>query len=91
MYRKLITRKLTAIMFEINEIVNDGILSVSFLSINAGNKSRNYTIINNKGEVVMSGKITGLTQRTSFYVGDLKTGTYEFTLNETEKMTFKIN
>jgi hypothetical protein len=78
-------------MFEINEIVNDGILSVSFLSINAGNNSRNYTIINNKGEVVMSGKITGLTQRSSFYVGDLKIGTYEFALNESEKLSFKIN
>ena len=78
-------------MFEINEIVSDGILSVIFTKNNTTNSiCRNYSIIDKTGVVIMCGKITGNTQRTSFYVGDLKKGNYEFVLDETEQKSFSV-
>ena len=77
-------------MFEITEIVSDGILSVTFLDLKASCNYRNYTITNTKGEVLVSGQITGYTQRTSFYVGELKKGEYQFILDEKEQRSFNI-
>ena len=75
-------------MFTITEIVKDGILEVQFTSNRAENKM--YQIICSKGNVLQKGKITGQTQRTCLYVGDLKTGTYTFKLDENELKEFKI-
>lgn len=78
-------------MFEINEIVSDGILSVVFTSTNAAsNNCRSYSIIDKSCNVIVSGKITGNTQRTSLYIGEMKKGDYEFVLDATEQKSFSI-
>lgn len=78
-------------MFEITELVSDGILSVNFTMLDANRNCRNYTITDIDGNIMVKGKIAGNTQRTSFYVGELKKGTYQFILDETEQRSFKIN
>lgn len=75
-------------MFTITENVKDSILEIQFSSHGRDNKF--YQIICSKGHVLQQGKITGFTQRTCLFVGDLKKGTYTFKLDETEIKTFHI-
>ena len=75
-------------MFSLNKIVKDGILEISFSSENRETKI--YTIINAKGIAILQGKITGQTQRTCLYVGDLKKGHYTFSIGEDLIQEFAI-
>lgn len=75
-------------MFTITENVKDGILEIQFSSHGTDNKY--YQIICSKGNILQQGKITGYTQRTCLYVGDLKKGLYTFKLDETELKSFSI-
>lgn len=75
-------------MFTITEIVKDGILEIQFSSHGTGHKL--YQIICSKGNVLQQGNITGFTQRTCLYVGDLKNGSYTFKLDETESKEFIV-
>jgi len=75
-------------MITISEIVKDGILEIKLpdnISIN-----KKYKIIDGDGTQVASGKITGNTQRSCLYIGQLKEGKYQFILNELEPVTFTI-
>ncbi len=76
------------IMITITEIVKDGILEIQFSGHGTGNKF--YQIICSKGNVLQQGKITGFTQRTCLYVGDLKNGNYTLKLDETESKEFIV-
>ena len=67
-------------MFTITENVKDGILEIQFSSNRADHKM--YQIICSKGNVLQKGKITGQTQRTCLYVGDLKKGQYTFSIGD---------
>ena len=75
-------------MFTITEMVKDGILEIQFSSQREDNKV--YQIICSKGNILQQGKITGYTQRTCLYVGDLKKGNYTFKLDETAIKSFSI-
>lgn len=75
-------------MFTITENVKDGILEIQFSSHGTDNKY--YQIICSKGNILQQGKITGYTQRTCLYVGDLKKGSYTFKLDETNLKSFSI-
>ncbi len=75
-------------MFTITEIVKDGILEIQFSENRANNKL--YQIICSKGNVLQKGKITGQTQRTCLYVGDLKNGKYTFKLDDNELKEFTV-
>ena len=75
-------------MFKITEIVKDGILEIQFSSHGTGHKL--YQIICSKGNVLQQGKITGFTQRTCLFVGDLKKGNYTFKLDESESKEFIV-
>ena len=75
-------------MFKITEIVKDGILEIQFSG--HGTEKKSYQIICSKGLVLQQGKITGQTQRTCLYVGDLKKGNYTFKLDETEMKDFEV-
>ncbi len=75
-------------MFKITEIVKDGILEIQFSGHGTGNKF--YQITCAKGNVLQQGKITGYTQRTCLYVGDLKNGNYTLKLDETESKDFIV-
>jgi hypothetical protein len=75
-------------MFTITEIVKDGILEIQFSGNRANNKL--YQIICSKGNVLQQGKITGQTQRTCLYVGDLKNGKYTFKLDDNELKEFTV-
>jgi hypothetical protein len=75
-------------MFTITENVKDDILEIQFSGHGTNNKY--YQIICSKGHVLQQGKITGYTQRTCLFVGDLKKGTYSFKLDDTELKTFHI-
>jgi hypothetical protein len=76
-------------MFTITENVKGGILEIQFSGQDTDKKS--YQIICCQGHVLQQGKITGQTQRTCLYVGDLKKGNYTFKLNDAELMSFKIS
>lgn len=75
-------------MFTINENVKDGILEIQFSTQGRGDKK--YEITCSKGSLLQKGKITGFTQRTCLYVGDLKRGTYHFKLDGAEIKSFSI-
>ncbi len=75
-------------MFSLNNIVKDDILEVCFS--NEDTESKIYTITNAKGVDILQGKITGQTQRTCLYVGDLKKGIYTFTLGKDNSQEFTI-
>lgn len=75
-------------MFKITEIVKDGILEIQFSEHGTGHKF--YQITCSKGNVKQEGKITGFTQRTCLYVGDLKNGNYTLKLDETESKNFIV-
>ena len=75
-------------MITISKIVKDGILEIKLPNNTAINKK--YKIIDDAGTQVESGKITGNTQRSCLYIGQLKEGKYQFILNELEPVTFII-
>ena len=75
-------------MFSLNKIVKDGILEISFSTDNRETKI--YTIADAKGTAILQGKITGQTQRTCLYVGDLRKGNYTFSLGEDATQDFNI-
>ena len=76
-------------MFTITENVKGGILEIQFSGQSTDKKS--YQIICSKGHVLQHGKITGQTQRTCLYVGDLKKGSYSFKLDDAELKSFEIS
>ena len=76
-------------MFKITENVKDDILEIQFSSHGTGNKF--YQIICSKGNIMQQGKITGYTQRTCLYVGDLKKGNYQLKLDDAELKSFEIS
>ena len=75
-------------MFKVTEIVKDGILEIQFSGHGTGHKF--YQIICSKGNVLQQGKITGFTQRTCLYVGELKNGNYTLKLDEKESKDFIV-
>ena len=75
-------------MITISEIVKDGILEIKLPDNTAINKK--YKIIDDAGTQVESGKITGNTQRSCLYIGQLKDGKYQFILNDLEPVSFTI-
>jgi len=75
-------------MITITEIVKDGILEIKLSDNTAINKK--YKIIDDANKQVSSGKITGNTQRSCLYIGQLKEGKYQFILNELEPVAFTI-
>lgn len=76
-------------MLKITENVNDGILEIILPAQH--HAAWKYKLVCPKGDVKLQGKITGFTQRTCLYVGDLKKGNYEFIMDD-EKIVlpFKI-
>jgi len=76
-------------MSKITENVKDGILEIQFSGNEATHKF--YQIMCGQGHVYQQGKITGYTQRTCLYVGDLKKGNYTFKLDDTELKSFEIS
>ena len=75
-------------MITISKIVKDGILEIKLPDNTAINKK--YKIIDGDGTQVASGKITGNTQRSCLYIGQLKDGKYQFILNDLEPISFTI-
>ena len=75
-------------MITISEIVKDGILEIKLPNNTTINKK--YKIIDGDGTQVASGKITGNTQRSCLYIGQLKDGKYQFILNDLEPVSFTI-
>jgi|694.fasta_scaffold69641_2 hypothetical protein len=75
-------------MITISEIVKDGILEIKLPDNTAINKK--YKIIDDAGTQVAAGKITGNTQRSCLYIGQLKEGKYQFVLNDLEPISFTI-
>lgn len=75
-------------MLRINSQVKDGILEVIVGETQQSLKK--YKITNQKGVVVLEGKITGQTQRTCLYIGDLKKGNYNFQLSDSEPIQFEL-
>lgn len=75
-------------MITISEIVKDGILEIKLPDNTAINKK--YIIINDTSIQVAAGKITGNTQRSCLYIGQLAGGNYQFILNDLEPVAFTI-
>jgi len=75
-------------MITITEIVKDGILEIKLSDNTAINKK--YKIIDDTGTQVAAGKITGNTQRSCLYIGQLAGGKYQFILNDLEPVAFTI-
>jgi len=75
-------------MFKITENVKDGILEIQFSGDEATHKF--YQIMCGQGHVFQQGKISGYTQRTCLYVGDLKKGSYSLKLDDAELKSFNI-
>ena len=75
-------------MLKITEIVKDEILEIIFSDKQLVSKS--YTILCERGNEMMKGKIAGFTQRTCLYIGELKKGKYQFQLDEQNITTFEV-
>ena len=75
-------------MLKITEIVKDEILEIIFSD--KQHISKNYTILCEKGNEIMKGKIAGFTQRTCLYIGELKKGKYQFQMDEENVTTFEV-
>ena len=75
-------------MITISKIVKDGILEIKLPDNTAINKK--YKIIDDAETQVASGKISGNTQRSCLYIGQLKEGKYQFILNDLEPIAFTI-
>lgn len=67
-------------MLKITEIVKDDILEI--ILPDNHHSSWTYKIFNTNGEIKLKGNIAGYTQRTCLYIGSLKKGKYEFSLND---------
>jgi hypothetical protein len=75
-------------MITISKIVKDGILEIKLPDNTAINKK--YIISDDTDKQVAVGKITGNTQRSCLYIGQLKEGKYQFILNDLEPISFTI-
>ena len=75
-------------MISVTEIVKEGILEISFSEL--VDTLKTYQIKNNKEAVVMTGKITGNTQRSCLYIGQLVPGKYEIFINEMQPVKFMV-
>jgi hypothetical protein len=75
-------------MISVTEIVKEGILEIRFTELVEPKK--NYQIKNSKEEVVMTGKITGNTQRTCLYIGQLAPGEYQIYINQITPVNFMV-
>ena len=75
-------------MLKITEIVKDEILEIIFSDKQLNTKS--YSILCERGNEIMKGKITGFTQRTCLYIGELKKGKYQFQMDEQNVTTFEV-
>ena len=75
-------------MISVTEIVKEGILEISFSEL--VDTLKTYQIKNSKEVVVMKGKITGSTQRSCLYIGQLATGKYEISINEMQPVKFIV-
>jgi hypothetical protein len=75
-------------MIKITEIVKDDILEIIFSD--KQHLSKTYTILCEKGNEIMKGKIAGFTQRTCLYIGDLKKGKYQFQIDQQNTNTFEV-
>ncbi len=75
-------------MLKITEIVKDGILEISFDV--QEHHTKLYSILCEKGNEIMKGKIAGFTQRTCLYIGELKKGKYQFQMDEHNTNTFEV-
>lgn len=76
-------------MISVTEIVKEGILEISFSEL--VDTLKTYQIKNNKEEVVMTGKITGNTQRSCLYIGQLTPGKYKISINEMQPVNFTVD
>jgi hypothetical protein len=75
-------------MLKITEIVKDDILEIVFSD--KQHISKIYTIMCERGNEIMKGKIAGFTQRTCLYIGELKKGKYQFQMDEQNVTTFEV-
>lgn len=75
-------------MISISKIVKDGILEIKLSDNITINKK--YKIIDETDRKVAFGKISGHTQRSCLYIGQLKEGKYQFILNDLEPISFII-
>ena len=76
-------------MISVTEIVKEGILEISFSEL--VDTLKTYQIKNSKEDVVMSGKITGNTQRSCLYIGQLAPGKYQFIINDFAPVSFMVD
>ena len=75
-------------MLKITDIVKDEILEIIFSDKQLNTKS--YSILCERGNEIMKGKIAGFTQRTCLYIGELKKGKYQFQMDEQNVTTFEV-
>lgn len=75
-------------MISVTEIVKEGILEISFSDL--VDTLKIYQIKNSKEEVVLTGKITGNTQRSCLYIGQLKPGEYQIYINQITPVKFMV-
>ena len=75
-------------MLKITEKVKDDILEIIFSDKQLNTKS--YSILCERGNEIMKGKIAGFTQRTCLYIGELKKGIYQFQIDEQNPKTFEV-
>ena len=75
-------------MFKVTEKVKDAILEIKFDEQEHHTKS--YKISCEKGNEIIKGKITGFTQRSCLYIGELKKGIYQFQIDEQNPKTFEV-
>ena len=75
-------------MFNLTEIVKDGILEIRFSDDDSLDKS--YRITCSLGKIHMQGNIAGSTQRTCLYIGEFKKGKYHFILGEDTSKEFIV-
>jgi len=75
-------------MLKITEIVKDDILEIVFSD--KQHISKSYTIMCERGNEIMKGKIAGFTQRTCLYLGELKKGKYQFQMDDHNTSTFEV-
>lgn len=83
----MIDQKMLKKMLKITDIVKDEILEIIFLDKQI--HSKNYTIKCENGHEFMQGKITGFTQRTCLYIGELKKGKYQFQIEKQDTHFFE--
>jgi len=75
-------------MLSITEIVKDDILEIIFAD--KQNQQKCYTILCEKGKEKMKGNISGFTQRTCLYIGELKKGKYKIQIDEQNIKYFEV-